>query len=296
MAHLTGKHFAPLIVVSVAALAAGAASGFEITQPIPGGAETACLDVSDSKTASGTPIIAYPCDAGFNEQWNFDDKGHLEGIGTANGETKCLERNGSNLAILSSCNQTWGLQIVIGSINWIFLEPGGSSCLDSRGKYGSTAQVVVDDCNPNAFPIPSQGWVARDIVITQPIPDTDETACVDVSGNSIVSGTPVTAYPCKLGGNERWENVNGELQGVSSKGATTCLGWVQATNKVELETCGGANNTAWLIGGGTIINYYAEASQAGVACLDSRSKYGEVQLVLSACSNPSPSSQLWRLQ
>jgi hypothetical protein len=253
-------HSAALIVAGAAALAAGAASGFEITQPIPGGNQTACLDVPESKTASGTPINAYPCNGGFNEQWSFDDRGHLEGVGTANGETKCLERTGSNLVILSSCNQTWG--VTFDYLGLIFLEPGGiiASCLNSRAKYGSTAQVVADDCVVGTL---SEGWVLRDIAITQPIPSTDQTACVDVSDNAINGGAPVIAYPCKLGGNERWTYFDGELQGVSTKSVTTCLAWDSSTNKVQLQTaCGGTSNILWGIGGGTIVNFGAKR------CLD----------------------------
>jgi hypothetical protein len=290
MANLTVKHFAPLIVAGIAALAAGAASGFEITQPIPGGDQTACLDVPASNTTSGTPINAYPCNGGFNEQWMFDPQGHLEGIGTANGATECLERNGSNLAILSSCSQTFGVTFE-GNHGWIFLEPGGTfpSCLDSKAKYGSTAQVSVGPCDPR-LPLPSQSWVLRDIAITQPIPSTDQTACVDVSDNAINSGAPVIAYPCKLGGNERWTYFDGELQGVSTKSVTTCLAWDSSTNKVQLQTACGGSNTLWQIGGGTIVNFGANK------CLDSQSNYGsKAQLILSVCASLSP-SQLWSLR
>jgi hypothetical protein len=210
MMHLTAKHLAALIVMGVVALAAGAAGGFEITQPIPGTNQTACLDVPGGKTANGTPVVAYPCTGGVNEQWSLDGQGYLESIGTANGEKKCLSLPGFNGGlILSSCDYVWS----------IFAEPhgvigynGGLACIDSKGNYGSGAQVVLGDCYSSVPP--SRNWVLRDIVITQPIPNTDQTACVDVSGNVIADGTPVTAYPCKLGGNERWAYVNGELKGV----------------------------------------------------------------------------------
>jgi hypothetical protein len=300
-ANLTVKHFAPMIVAGAAALAAGAASGFEITQPIPGKEkETACLDVRAFNTSGGTPIDAYPCNGGFNEQWNFDDQGHLEGIGTANGATECLEANGSNQAILSSCSQTWGLTFASGpsgTSNWIFLEPGGASlsCLDSNGKYGSTAQVVVHGCVAGTS---SQSWVLQDIVITQPNPNPKvqvpvETICVDVANGAINNGAPVNAYPCNLAGNERWTYVDGELHGVSSQGKTTCLGWDNATHKVELETetsCG-TNNTLWQISGGTITT----STEIGAACLDSKNGPG-AQLIVNTCFSPPPSSQLWSLR
>jgi hypothetical protein len=288
------KHFAPLVIMSVVTLAAGAASGFEITQPIPGTNQTACLDVPAGETASGTPVVAYPCKGGFNERWSFDAQGHLESIGAANGESKCLTFNNSGGgAILGSCDSTWSVFAepklgITGNIGINFI----NACLDSNGNYGSAAQVVVDGCLSS---VPSRNWALRDIVITQPIPNTDQTACVDVSGNVIADGSPVTAYPCKLGGNERWAYVNGELQGVSSKGATTCLGWDQATNKVELRTCGGKNHTTWEMVNGAIIN----SAGGYVNFLDSQSQYGGVQaLILTNCENLSPCSpsQDWSLR
>ncbi len=85
----------------------------------------------------------------------------------------------------------------------------------------------------------------KDIVIEQPIPKTDETACVDTRGDAITNPTPVDAFHCTLGVNERWTYTGdtlfpsgGQLQGVSTKAVKTCLALGTGTG-VQLQTCGG---------------------------------------------------------
>jgi hypothetical protein len=276
----TAKHLAALIAAGIVAVTAAAAGAFEVTQEIPGTNQTACLDVADSKTAIGTPIVAYPCNDGFNEQWRFDQHGHFQGIGTVNGVERCLDLNpiATTVVELNSCLDTWEVSkglIFVGSMDL---------CVDSRGNYGATARVRGDTCDEAAA---GEIWVLRGVVIEQPIPNTDQSACVDVRGNAITDHTPVDAFPCGLGGNERWTYIDGQLQGVSSTGNTTCLG-AAAANKVELQTCNGRPAQSWSIAKGGVINSRA------LLCLDSQGKYGTTQLVLRRC-NSTP-SQTWRLR
>jgi hypothetical protein len=157
-------------------------------------------------------------------------------------------------------------------------------CIDSRGIYGATARVHADTCEEG---LSGETWVLRDVVIEQPIPKTDQSACVDARGNAIADHTPVDAFPCDLGNNERWTYVDGQLQGVSSQGHTTCLG-ATAANQLELQTCNGGAAQSWSIGQGGVINSRA------LLCLDSRGKYGNTQLVLNKCKIKP--SQTWLLR
>jgi hypothetical protein len=276
--------FGASFVAGILLVVAGSASAFEITQAIPSTNQTACLDVEGDKTADGTPIQAYPCTGGFNEQWSLDKQGHLQGIGTESGDADCLEAKSNKKVVLNSCKQTW----LVGSNlpNGGYISMSGSDCLDSQGVYRSGAQVIDDTC----MGLASQIWVLKDIVIEQPIPKTDESACVDTRGNAIADHTPVDAYPCNLGVNERWTYVNGDLQGVTTKGVTTCLGKAATTNQVELQTCATEDtlNQFWFIMAGQVINYFTNL------CLDSQGKHNNVQLVLNPCSGAP--SQIWILR
>jgi hypothetical protein len=207
----TLRLFGALFVAGVVAVGAGAASAFEITQAIPSTSQTACLDVEGGNIADGTPIQAYPCTGGFNQQWSLDNQGHLQGLGTHDGDMLCLEANSSNKVVLNSCGQVW--EVGSNSNGGFILISDSDNCLDSRGKYGAGAQVIVDTCMGSE----SQIWALKDIVIEQPIPKTDESACVDTRGNAIANHTPIDAYPCNLGVNERWTYVSGQLQGVTSR-------------------------------------------------------------------------------
>jgi hypothetical protein len=73
------KLIGAFFMIGVMVMAAGVAGAFEVTQGILGTNQTACLDVPDSETADGTPIIAYPCNGGFNEQWSFEQPGQPRG-------------------------------------------------------------------------------------------------------------------------------------------------------------------------------------------------------------------------
>ena len=289
------KRLATLFAVGAALVSgfvlfgAGSASAFEITQAIPNTDQTACADVKGAATADNTPVEAYPCSGFFNEQWSLV-KGQLQGIGTANGDTQCLEA-GTSLsqtfpAVLNSCAQTWQMVNIGSQAIFLFTNSLGY-CLDSRGKYGSGAQLVIDLCNAVA----AQYWVLKDILIEQPIPNTIEQACIDVRGGAIANHTPVDAYPCTLGVNQRWNYVNGQLQGVgTTKGVSMCLGETTG-GKVELQTCSNAHNQRWEIQeGGTIWNW------GTFKCLDSKAKYGDVQLVDTACLSGQTVSQTWILR
>jgi hypothetical protein len=278
-----------LFAAAPALMFARPASAFEMTQAIPGTDETACVDVADNDTADGTPVIAYPCNGGFNEQWNMVSS-YIRGIGTDKAGGKCLASpsNDGGPVTLGSCDQYWFWD----GVN-LFYGTGG--CLDSQGKYGPKAQVAMTDCRNLA----SQKWAIKDIVIEQST-QSDVSACVDVRGNAIANHTPVEAYPCTLGANEKWNFVNGELQGIgTTKGVAMCLGET-AAGYVELQTCTGASSQLWVIGYGEVSGGPVGVSFLNMStsrCLDSRGEVNGTQLMDTTCNNPNllSTGQRWTL-
>jgi non-reducing end alpha-L-arabinofuranosidase len=133
------------------------------------GSPHTCAVVEGSKTANGTPVISYSCSGGFNDEWNLN-KGQIQGIGTANGTSKCLTTAGStagSLVKLSTCvsgsaTQEWWFENGAGddcpSCGLIFSARTGL-CLDSSGgpPTGGGTQLVVNDCTGAA----SQNWIVR---------------------------------------------------------------------------------------------------------------------------------------
>jgi alpha-glucosidase len=124
-----------------------------------------CVADEASKTANGTPVIAYSCSGAFNDEWNLNG-GQIEGIGSENGTSKCLTGADSSseagtLVTLSTCNGSpsqhwWVVNSVSGSPNGVIMGYPSGLCLDSSGgpKVGGGTQLVVNECNGAT----SQNW------------------------------------------------------------------------------------------------------------------------------------------
>jgi hypothetical protein len=292
------KLFGVVFLAAWVLVGARAANAFEITQGIPDTDQTACVDVEGNHTASGTAVQSYPCNGGFNEQWSLV-AANLQGLGTTASGTNCANLNTATTAIiLSGCYSDPPPNL------WNFLAPGQielagwEECFDSQSQYGSGAQIALNPCSSAS----SQLWTVRDLVIAQAIPDSDQYACADVQGQAIVNNTPVNAYPCTLGANERWTYVNGQLQGIgTSKSKSTCLGTRTGSGVVRavLQTCSSSNpDQQWYIAAGYTSNGGSGNiiySQNLNACLDSQGKYGNAQLVLTKCPEITvgSASELW---
>jgi hypothetical protein len=181
--------FGSLLAAGVTTLVVGMAQAFEITQPIRNTNETACVDVFKGNTSNGTIIQAYPCTGGKNEQWTLVN-GLLEGTGNDAGVATCMVASGvyTGNVELENCNPNIQTPWVFG-VGSISIDGEEITCLDSQGKYGAGAQLVLVECSGVA----SQQWELRDIVIVQSRPGTNEHACVDVRGNYTANNTPVDA-------------------------------------------------------------------------------------------------------
>ena len=128
-----------------------------------------CANVKGSKTANGTPVLAYSCDDAPNELWNWEN-GQIYGIGTENGTSKCLTAAAAaagSLVSLSTCsggqNQQWdiyGVGTFGGNQYDINLDSNTSLCLDSSGgpSVGGGKQLILNNCNYSAT---SQNWTVR---------------------------------------------------------------------------------------------------------------------------------------
>lgn len=299
MIRAASRLFGALLVTGTVLAGAGAARAFEVTQQIPSSSDTACLDVQAGETANGTPVEAYPCNGGFNEQWSMVG-GEVQGIGTNSRGATCLvaAAGTSGAAELYNCNSpkvrtAW----ILSTSFYTSLAGSPFQCLDSQGIYGSGAQVVVDACTG----APSQTWVVRDILLVQNILGTIDQACVDVRNSAIGNHSPVDAYPCGFGVNERWTYVNGQLQGIgTTKKLSTCLGETSG-GRVDLETCNGSTSQQWVMK-----PRESTGDTTGVAvqnvgsgnCLDSRGNYGNAELSDTGCPSFQALnvSQVWILR
>jgi hypothetical protein len=296
------KFFGIVFLTALLFAGAEAANAFEITQGIPNTNQTACMDVAGNNANSGTAVQAFPCTGGFNEQWSFV-AGNLEGLGTTASGANCANPvAGETVVVLSGC---WAPP----EVGWNIFQNGSveffnqATCMDSQSQYGSGAQIaLVSPCTG----APSEAWVVRDLVLTQKIPNSNQYACADVQGQAIANNTPVNAYPCTFGANERWTYINGQLQGIgTSKSQSTCLGTATSGNviKVVLQTCSlGNQSQQWILtqGWDSNGNYGDHIQNAQEVngyltgpCLDSQGKYGNAQLVLTKCDLQGPTSALW---
>ena len=127
--------------------------------------------------------------------------------------------------------------------------------------------------------------------ITQPIPNSNQTACIDVKGADTASGTPIESYPCSGFFNEQWTLTGSGIEGIgTANGAVTLLcvppGAQQLPLPVALEGC----SADWVL----MSNSQIEDTDVQ-GCLDSQGKYGSgAQAILAECSTSS--SQSWVLK
>ena len=266
-----------------------------------------CAVVEGGNTASGTPVIAYSCSGGPEEQWEYVN-GQLLGIGTANGKSMCLDVTANGIAPgtlvdLWPCNggfnQQWS--IIDGSIVTAEPEAMGDLCLDSEGgpSTGGGTQLVINECTYG----PSQNWIVRGLQIE--LNASAPYLCVNVSGGDTANGTPVITYSCDDGPAQVWSLENDQILGTGTEnGVSKCLTaakFATAGSLVNLTSCSSSllEQQAWNItvscdGGASHCIVLADAAYL---CLDSSggpSVGGGTQLVVNTCSNAA--SQNWNVR
>ncbi|MGA3077714.1 MAG: hypothetical protein ABSG56_29040 [Bryobacteraceae bacterium] len=83
--------FGTLALLGMLAASMGPANAAQIQ--LNTGAPYLCAVVEGGNTAAGTPVIAYSCSGGPEDQWEFVN-GQFQGIGTANGVCHVPRRKG----------------------------------------------------------------------------------------------------------------------------------------------------------------------------------------------------------
>ena len=281
----------PLLAILAASFCPAHAAQLQVNSNIP----FTCASVQGGNTANGTPVILYSCGDGPPQQWNYID-GQLEGIGTANGVTTCLEANGStsgSKVVLSACNGGQNQQWYFQDNNVVVVE--GNLCLDSSP--GLDNQLVVNACTPAT----SQNWIVRGMEIQ--LNSNAPYVCFSVDGSLTANGTQVLSYSCAEGPAESWYFESGQIVGLGTNGTKTkCLaaGGTTPGSLVEISACTGGEKQKWLMVPGTRVGSSSSAAVIVITfgdknlCVDSSGgqPVGDgTQLVLNTCT--AVASQNW---
>jgi WD40 repeat protein len=281
----------PLLAILAASFCPAHAAQLQVNSNIP----FTCASVQGGNTANGTPVILYSCGDGPPQQWNYID-GQLQGIGTANGVTTCLEANGStsgSKVVLSACNGGQNQQWYFQDNNVVVVE--GNLCLDSSPGLGN--QLVVNACTPAT----SQNWIVRGMEIQ--LNSDAPYVCFSVDGSLAANGTQVLSYSCAEGPAELWYFESGQIVGLGTNGTKTkCLaaGGTTPGSLVEISACTGGEKQKWLMVPGTRVGASSSAAVIVITfgdrnlCVDSSGgqPVGDgTQLVLNTCT--AVASQNW---
>ncbi|MBV9301146.1 MAG: ricin-type beta-trefoil lectin domain protein [Acidobacteriaceae bacterium] len=293
-------------------LAAGVSSMNAAVLQINSSAPFVCAAVEGGKTDNGTPVLAYSCSVAFSQDWNYVE-GQFVGLGTANGEAKCLDVKGAatapgTLVDLYNCNggenQQWkiinGAEIGLPA-STLIRSNQTDLCLDSAGpSVGGGKQLVMNKCTGAT----SQNWNVRNIHFQ--INSNAPFVCEAVEGAFTANGTPVLAYSCSGDIPQEWSYSDGKLEGIGTAngGAGKCLEVKGAATDhgslVDLHDCNGGENQQWKIINGRDIGLAADSTVIyGVQsqlCLDSAgpSVGGGKQLVINRCTGAT--SQNWNVR
>jgi len=138
MGHIL-RVFGTLALLGMLAVSMGPASAAQLQ--LNAGAPYLCAVVQGGSTAWGTPVIAYSCSGGPEDQWEYVN-GQIQGIGTANGVSMCLDVYGAGTTPgtpvdLWPCNgepsQQWEILNSLVASGPEILGLQSNMCLDSSG-------------------------------------------------------------------------------------------------------------------------------------------------------------------
>jgi len=267
------------------------AAQFEINASSP----HLCAVVEGGKTASGTPVIAYSCSGGPEDQWNVSGFGEIQGLGTGNGKSMCLHVNGANpgsLVDLSTCSLSVDQVWAIG--NGTIANVASGLCLDSSGgpSTGGGTQLVTNNCSGAT----SQNWIVRAMQLE--LNGNAPYKCVAVNAGDTANGTAVLSYSCADSPQQVWSFLGGQIQGIGTENGTSkCLTatGLTAGSLIVLSSCVPSESTQnWLYDRN---NELLLAMLDSPLCLDGSGGPGVgggTQLILSICSGIP--SQVWDIR
>jgi len=281
------RAFGILPLLAILAASSGPAHAAQLQ--VNGNAPYACASVQGGTTANGTPVLLYSCGDAPPQQWNYVD-GQLQGIGTANGLTTCLEATGStsgSKVVISACsggqNQQWYFQVN----NVVVVQ--GNLCLDSSP--GLDNQLVVNSCSSAT----SQNWNVRGMEIQ--LSSNAPYVCFSVAGSLTAKGTQVLSYSCDEGPAQQWYFSAGQIIGLGTNGTNTkCLtaGGKTPGSTVELNACTAGDKQQWLIVPASRVGVSGNTSAITLknseVCVDG-SAGTDAPLVLNKCA--AVASQNW---
>jgi hypothetical protein len=253
-----------------------------------------CMDVSGNSLTPGTPVIAYDCHAGPNQQFQFaGPRGRT--IYAESGQT-CLDVQGAAFAdgtLVQSftCNGTVAQQFLYdGRI--VNFRGELFKCLDA-GDRANLTQLVINTCDGS----PSQQWQIKAAVFSVGPPDgsAGNFVCMDVSGNSLTPGTPVIAYDCHAGPNQQFQFAGPAGRTIYAESGQRCLtvhgGGTADGTPVESSLCN-EESQAFVYNFGEIQRF---VSVGPSGCLDAGDMENLTQLVINTCNFGSPSQQ-WQIK
>jgi len=273
-----------------------------------------CADVTGGNLASGTPVQAYDCNIGPNQQFEFTGS-----TIRALGGQRCLgvQTTGVNDVDINSytcngtaaqqfyysagvdiicCQATTGQIVVVGAL---FGVTNGPQCLDAENMANGT-QLIASNCDSTKN---SQQWQIKGAILTvgagfgQPY---GSDVCADVASGKLASGTPVQAYSCSAGPNQQFELYGSTIYALGGQRCMTVQGsGIAPGTPVVSSVCNGsAQQQFYYLAGvanysGQIIfnlNLYGYANR----CLDAGNLADGTQLVINECNGSN--SQVWQIK
>jgi Ricin-type beta-trefoil lectin domain len=261
-----------------------------------------CADVRDANLAPGTPVQAFQCLGGPNQQ--FEIYGGT--IYTLGGQM-CLDVRGGGTAPGTpvdsyTCNGTPAQQW--DNFYGLLVYVHGNLCLDAGNMENST-QLVVNTCNFNStsqgWQSNSQQWQIKDAVLTVGAglgPPYGGSTCADVRSANLTPGTAAQAFNCLAGPNQQFEIYSSPSGGpIYTLGGQRCLDvWHSGTapgTPVDSYTCNGTAAQQWYFYNSTLGGiriYYPN----GILCLDAGNMENATQLVVNTCNGSN--SQQWMIK
>lgn len=300
---LTAYYWMP-IVLTLLLLTINAGRARALALQLNTNAPYTCVAVEGGLTANGTPVIAYSCSGGFDQQWNYLEGQLIGGTGD-----KCLDvaDNGTTAGTLvdyytchSSQNQQWLIKAGENGTTAIVGVQSGF-CLDSSGgpSEGGGTQLVINPCSGAT----SQNWNVRRSLFEL---NTDAPyRCIAVNNARTVSGTAVLATSCSVAFQDEWDYNFGTLDGIGTANPGTgekykCLTATGETSgsTVVLSACTATLKATqiWTIENGVLLGLPTSTLIVGVdgLCVDSKGGPpvgGRTQLIIDTCTGAT--SQNW---
>jgi hypothetical protein len=292
------------MVFTLLLLAISARPAHALDLQVNSAAPYVCAAVEGGSSTPGTPVIAYSCSGGFDQQWNYLEGQFIGGIADL-----CLDvaDNGTTPGTLvdyytchGSQNQQWTIEAGQNGTTAIVGVQSGL-CLDSSGgpSEGGGTQLIINTCSGST----SQNWNVRRSMFEL---NTDAPyLCIAVNNAETKSGTAVIATSCSVAFQDEWNYNYGTLDGIGTANPGSGQQYKCLTAKgktsgslVELSACTATlkDTQLWTIENGALLGLPATTLIVGVGglCIDSQggpSVGGGTQLIIDTCTGAT--SQNW---